>query len=845
MFFVSVLAAGIVNALGALPTWECVKNRPCSIQFTGDTVTAEDLILVSSSRTSCDTCFRTDAGVCPWLDGNSGVDGLVVCQDGNTTEWRCQLAGKGDRVLCPPSTRMCVQRTCGGGLDHCCDAIPFNSEGIFPCQDSRGPRLCPYMSPQSLRATINETHGSVEPGAYAVCRCSPATFAAGAAGDRLGTLHVVGPGSLHRQTCTSGQPRCWAETTGAFGLSMETSLIQVTPASTCADVETDTPESYAENFRFQWNNDFSGAYLPISLAGRKWMAGQDPGLYRLCWCQNDTEGACDSFSDFNVSAGYMTWHGPFKKEMTVVVTIGEVFELELSGVGVRSNSVLSIQQECGGSEGPRVLAEAAQSATKFFYNFGQVVEDKLPPGAYRACWCQPEYRNVPPSLCSEASDQITPVAEVYVRCPLGQHSPGGVGACKQCDYFWDKPNEARDDCHTYGTNLSQIVGLFLCYLTGWVLLWYQMSCFVEPGCRRLGVSGRKVYIEDISSRPSESGDWTAFITTVQPHHLTARFGTFPVYFYQTGHYQLDRKPVGARGFCYRARPVGPSRIQLLDDKGNSVASADTSRGYFVLRYARCVIHTDLLPGVPVLLAASVLLLTATSLLFVANLESEPTFRAWGGTGGTLLGCALGCVAAWGLRYWRERPSPIHESITIFRKELARRRPYPVACKKGPDRALTAYQICDLMQQFQQYIRDRNLYYIDSNIVQPLTSHVKLSLAELLGPSTVQYFVSHYWGTKFAYTCEALRRHADHAVSGQTEASWQTVSYWICAFSNNQYQIAHELGTSHKDSSFYLALHSPFVQGTCMILDQKALPLTRSWCLFELLQTVILEKLSCC
>ena len=26
----------------------------------------------------------------------------------------------------------------------------------------------------------------------------------------------------------------------------------------------------------------------------------------------------------------------------------------------------------------------------------------------------------------------------------------------------------------------------------------------------------------------------AFITTVQPHHFTARFGTFPIYFYQTG-----------------------------------------------------------------------------------------------------------------------------------------------------------------------------------------------------------------------------------------------------------------------------------------------------------------------
>ncbi|CAE7410388.1 unnamed protein product [Symbiodinium natans] len=830
---VRLLVAGLAAALGDLPAWECVTKRPCSIQFSGDNVTAEDLILVSTSET-CDTCFRTDAGVCPWLDGDSGVEDLTICQVGNTTTWRCQGVGKGDRVLCPPDYQMCAQMACGGGLDFCCDEIT-ESRGLVPCQDRGGPRLCRYMSLQNLRATVNETHGFVEPGAHAVCRCSPADFAAGAAGQRLGTLHVVGPGAQHKQSCLSGASRCFAEATNAFGLSMVTSLFQVTPAATCADV-ADTPQSFAEKFRFQWNPDWSGAYLDVSLPGRKWLAEQYPGIYNLCWCQNDTEGACESLSDFNVSAGQFTWSGPFKKEVPLLATIGDVFELELSGVGIRSNSVLSIQKDCGGSEGPWVWVDAVQSSTKFLYNFGRVAEDRLPPGTYSACWCEP----TPNSACSLAADQVTQVAEVYVRCPLGQFSPGGTGACQQCDFVWEEPNQARNDCSTRAANAGQIVGLCLCYLLGWVLLWYQMAYFVEPGCRRLSISGRKVHIADISSKPSENGDWTAFITTVQPHHFTARFGTFPIYFYQTGHYQLDRKPTPGK-FLYRARSVGPNRLQLLDEQGNSVASADTSRGYFVLRYARCVVHTDLLRGIPVLLVASVLLLVSAPLLVLANLQSEPTFRTWGGTGVALSGCVFGCVVAWLLRYVREKPSPIHQSIQVFLRDLQRRNPNPVACKKGPDRALTAYQIFDLMQQFQQYIRDRNLYYIDSNIVQPLTSHVKLSLAELLGPSSVAWFVSHYWGTKFAYTCDALRRHAEHVTSGQKGTSWQTISYWICAFSNNQYQIAHELGTSHKESSFYLALHSPVVQGTCMILDEKALPLTRSWCLFELLQTVLLEK----
>ena len=198
----------------------------------------------------------------------------------------------------------------------------------------------------------------------------------------------MGPGAEHKQSCVSGRNRCFATTTNSFGLSMTTSLFQVTHAATCADV-AETPQTYAEKFRFQWNPVWTGAYLDTSLPGRKWMAGQDPGMYTLCWCQNDTEGACESLSDFNVSAGQMTWHGPFRKEVPIVATIGEVLEVELSGVGIRSYSVLSIQQDCGSSEGPWVWVEAVQSSTKFLYNFGHVAEDRLPPGTYSACWCEP------------------------------------------------------------------------------------------------------------------------------------------------------------------------------------------------------------------------------------------------------------------------------------------------------------------------------------------------------------------------------------------------------------------------------------------------------------------------
>lgn len=39
----------------------------------------------------------------------------------------------------------------------------------------------------------------------------------------------------------------------------------------------------------------------------------------------------------------------------------------------------------------------------------------------------------------------------------------------------------------------------------------------------------------------------------------------------------------------------------------------------------------------------------------------------------------------------------------------------------------------------------NMYYMDANIVKPLTMPLKLSYAELVGPQDAMWFVSHWWG----------------------------------------------------------------------------------------------------
>lgn len=129
--------------------------------------------------------------------------------------------------------------------------------------------------------------------------------------------------------------------------------------------------------------------------------------------------------------------------------------------------------------------------------------------------------------------------------------------------------------------------------------------------------------------------------------------------------------------------------------------------------------------------------------------------------------------------------------------------------------------------------------MDGNIFRPLTKPTKLSFAEVVGSSTVQYFVSHYWGTSFGHFCDSLRAHAEVKVRGSTD--WGTTAYWVCFCSINQYCIKEELGESWRESSFFITLQSGLCKGTCMVVDSAAMPLTRSWCIFELLQTLKLEN----
>lgn len=199
-------------------------------------------------------------------------------------------------------------------------------------------------------------------------------------------------------------------------------------------------------------------------------------------------------------------------------------------------------------------------------------------------------------------------------------------------------------------------------------------------------------------------------------------------------------------------------------------------------------------------------------------------------------------------------TPLSKRIAHHRKELKALCPNPVACKKGGGRAVSAGALNTFWLCFRDVIQHRNMYYIEPNIIKPLTCQVKLSYSELSGPKQIQWFISHYWGLPFACTIAAIKHHAvavsvapksQSLTSEPVDSYWTDATYWCCTFSNNQWDLDNELGgvgeNAWKESSFFLALRSGICKGTVMIIDEEAKPLTRSWCLFELLQTFLLSQ----
>jgi len=289
---------------------------------------------------------------------------------------------------------------------------------------------------------------------------------------------------------------------------------------------------------------------------------------------------------------------------------------------------------------------------------------------------------------------------------------------------------------------------------------------------------------------------------------------------------------------------------------------DTSRGRLSMPFPHEFVHTALfLPHV----AWIPLFIFAAVTLAVSQLSRE---AAGLGALGSLI---LAIILATCVRYI-PRKTAIEHRLEEFELKLRTDGWKPTPCPKGAQRAITVGKLLEVHEFFSSFIRDRNAYYMDGNIFRPLTKASQLSFAEFVGSSEVQWFVSHYWGTPFTHFCESISAHALAKAKGTSITEENQVdrdrrrsskrrftrgckssgrddsyshslgmAYWVCFCSINQYRIKEELGRSWKESSFFITLQSGRCRGTCMVLDTAAMPLTRSWCIFELLQTLKLEE----
>ncbi|CAK8999421.1 EGF and pentraxin domain-containing protein 1 (Polydom) [Durusdinium trenchii] len=288
------------------------------------------------------------------------------------------------------------------------------------------------------------------------------------------------------------------------------------------------------------------------------------------------------------------------------------------------------------------------------------------------------------------------------------------------------------------------------------------------------------------------------------------------------------EPCGKKGRP-QVQPLTRTHLLLLTADGKPEERViETSMGYL-----RIYFPTTLFLVAPLQIPMLVWLLLAFLLVLVPVVTFQFEARFVLVTAG--IGLLLALFLA--LLEWRVTPPTLrHIKLKDHSKELERANPFPQRCERGPQRAVQAGQLWRFFMSFETLIRQqRSMYYVVSNLLMPLTSQKRLSYAELAGSHQVLWFVSHFWGTSFRHFVHSVRKHAE-SVAPYSRVPWTEPTYWICSFSNNQWEVEAEVGKSWDDSSFFKTLNCSDCLGTAMILDDEAMPLTRAWCLFEVLQT---------
>eukprot|EP00928_Gymnodinium_smaydae_P095685 TRINITY_DN8278_c0_g1_i3.p1 TRINITY_DN8278_c0_g1~~TRINITY_DN8278_c0_g1_i3.p1 ORF type:complete len:698 (-),score=101.02 TRINITY_DN8278_c0_g1_i3:45-1829(-) len=151
------------------------------------------------------------------------------------------------------------------------------------------------------------------------------------------------------------------------------------------------------------------------------------------------------------------------------------------------------------------------------------------------------------------------------------------------------------------------------------------------------------------------------------------------------------------------------------------------------------------------------------------------------------------------------------------------------CNTDVGRAVATQHLQHFAKHFAAFLMNRNIEFVDANIVRALTKPTRSSFAELVGPRALEFYVSYCSRDLFVKFVEAVSKHA---ASNAKDGNQDEVSYWASFLSTNPWeeQAEKDLLATSLD-----ALRDQRCRGICLVFDSFARPLNRPWCLFEVFQ----------
>jgi len=126
--------------------------------------------------------------------------------------------------------------------------------------------------------------------------------------------------------------------------------------------------------------------------------------------------------------------------------------------------------------------------------------------------------------------------------------------------------------------------------------------------------------------------------------------------------------------------------------------------------------------------------------------------------------------------------------------------------------------------------DITLYDLMKHLGNKATEAEKVSLMEVVARAEQppEWFVSHWWGECVKDFIACIEGHLRDR---QLPAA--TTYYWICAYGNNQWELADAIPDAITETAFFKALSLPSVKGVVAIVDPRGVMFTRKWCVYEM------------